>query len=37
MDKIISDTENLRKQIFKSAKTISDSKTKGLVEVWLRR
>ena len=35
MDKIISDTENLRKQIFKSAKTISDSKTKGLAEVWL--
>jgi len=35
MDKIISDTENLRKQIFKSAKTISDNKTKGLAEVWL--
>ena len=34
MDKIISDTENLRKQIFKSAKTISDNKTKGLAEVW---
>lgn len=35
MDKVISDTENLRKQIFKSAKTISDSKTRGLVETWL--
>lgn len=35
MDKIISDTENLRKQILKSAKTISDSKTRGLAETWL--
>jgi hypothetical protein len=35
MDKIISDTENLRKQIFKSAKTISDNKIKSLAEVWL--
>src|SRR3989344_1825895 len=35
MDKIISDTEKLRKQNFKSAKTISDNKTKGLAEVWL--
>lgn len=35
MDKVISDTDNLRKQIFKSAKTISDSKTRGLVEAWL--
>lgn len=35
MDKIISDTENLRKQIFKSAKTISDGKTRGLAETWL--
>lgn len=35
MDKIISDTENLRKQIFKSAKTISDGKTRELAETWL--
>lgn len=35
MDKIILDTENLRKQIFKSAKTISDNETRGLVESWL--
>lgn len=35
MDKIISDTESLRKQIFKSAKTISDNKTRSLVESWL--
>ncbi len=35
MDKVIFDTENLRKQIFKSAKTISDSKTRELTETWL--
>lgn len=35
MDNIISDTENLRKQISKSAKTISDSKTRELAETWL--
>jgi hypothetical protein len=35
MDKVISDTENLRKQIFKSAKTISDSKIRELAETWL--
>jgi len=35
MDKAISDTENLRKQIFKSAKTISDSKIRELAEAWL--
>lgn len=35
MDKIILDTENLRKQISKSAKTISDQKIKKLAETWL--
>ena len=35
MDKIISDTENLRKQIFKAAKTISGGETRGLAETWL--
>lgn len=35
MDKIILDTENLRKHISKSAKTISDQKIKKLSEIWL--
>ncbi|MFA6534305.1 MAG: hypothetical protein WCT37_03990 [Patescibacteria group bacterium] len=35
MNKIILDTENLYKQILKSAKTISDQKIKKQVENWL--
>jgi hypothetical protein len=35
MDKVISDTENLKKLISKSAKTISDYKVKSSVETWL--
>jgi len=35
MNKIIFDTENLRKQIFKSAKTITDGRIRGLAEAWL--
>jgi len=35
MEKIILDTENLRKHISKSAKTISDQKIKKLSEIWL--
>lgn len=35
MNKTISDTENLRKQILKSAKTISDQKIKKQAEDWL--
>lgn len=35
MDKVISDTENLKKLISKSAKTISDYKIKSSVETWL--
>lgn len=35
MSKIISDTEDLRKQIFKSAGTISDKKIKEQAEEWL--
>lgn len=36
MEEIISDTEKLRKQILKSAKTISDQSTKKLAEEWLK-
>lgn len=35
MDEVIADTENLRRLISKSAKTISDSKTRGSVDFWL--
>lgn len=35
MDRIILDTENLRKLIAKSAKTISDQKIKSSAEMWL--
>lgn len=35
IDGTISDTENLRKQILKSAKTISDQKIKNQAEDWL--